>query len=133
MKYSFTIQGKPVGKGRPRLGKYATYTPSKTKQYEAFVKWTFINQFKEIKKLEGPISANIIAIFEIPKSYSSKKRAELNLQKNYIHKPDTDNIAKIILDSLNEIAYYDDSQISKLSVKKEYGEENKVIVELEEI
>ena len=48
-------------------------------------------------------------------------------------KPDADNIAKAILDSLNGLAYKDDNQIVDLSVKKEYGLENKIIVILEEI
>ena len=37
-------------------------------------------------------------------------------------KPDVDNITKSILDSLNGIAYKDDSQVTGLEVMKEYGE-----------
>lgn len=39
----------------------------------------------------------------------------------YMHKPDADNIAKIVLDGLNSIAYDDDNQITELIVKKIYG------------
>ncbi len=39
----------------------------------------------------------------------------------YMHKPDSDNIAKIILDGLNGIAYIDDNQVTKLKVNKIYG------------
>ena len=56
--------------------------------------------------------------------------------ENKVHhtkKPDCDNIAKSILDALNNVAYYDDSQICKLSVEKYYGEVPKVIVSLNEI
>ena len=52
---------------------------------------------------------------------------------DYTKKPDADNIAKIILDSLNGLAYKDDSQVSALMVLKDYGTENKIIVELEEV
>ena len=45
-------------------------------------------------------------------------------------KPDTDNIAKTILDSLNGIAFEDDKQVVALLVKKLYGEEAKVVVSL---
>ncbi|WP_460268332.1 RusA family crossover junction endodeoxyribonuclease [Clostridium sp. CTA-17] len=38
-------------------------------------------------------------------------------------KPDVDNIAKIILDSLNGVAYKDDSQIVDLRIIKSYTEE----------
>lgn len=133
MKISFEVKGKPIGKGRPRLGKYGTYTPEKTKSYEALVKYIFINEFKNFKPFTGYIEANITAIFEVPKSYSKKKTKELlDGHNNYDNKPDLDNIAKIILDSLNGLAYKDDSQVTILHVNKEYGEQAKVIVELKE-
>ena len=129
----FEIIGKPIGKGRPRLGKYGTYTPTKTANYETLVKWTFANEFKKFKPMEGPIKAKITAVFIVPKSYSKKKREELLTKIDYIKKPDCDNIAKIILDSLNGLAYIDDSQVSNLVTLKRYGEQEKVIVELDNI
>lgn len=129
----FEIIGKPIGKGRPRLGKYGTYTPTKTANYETLVKWTFANEFKNFKPIEGAVKAKITAVFTVPKSYSKKKRAEALTRIDYTHKPDFDNIAKIILDSLNGLAYIDDSQVSCLLVFKNYGEQEKVIVELEKI
>ena len=129
----FEIIGKPIGKGRPRLGKYGTYTPTKTANYETLVKWTFANEFKNFKPIEGAVKAKITAVFTVPKSYSKKKRAEALTRIDYTHKPYCDNIAKIILDSLNGLAYIDDSQVSCLLVFKNYGEQEKVIVELEKI
>ena len=38
-------------------------------------------------------------------------------------KPDTDNIAKAILDALNGVAYYDDAQVVELHVVKKYSDE----------
>ena len=38
-----------------------------------------------------------------------------------MHRPDIDNISKIILDGLNGVAYKDDLQITDLSIKKIYG------------
>ena len=131
----FEILGKPVAKARPRLGRYGnTYTPDKTTNYENLVRLTFVSNFIGHKPLEGYIEASITAIFEVPKSYSKKKTKELlETHNNYDHKPDLDNIAKIILDSLNGIAYKDDAQVTVLHVNKEYGEQAKVIVELKEI
>lgn len=37
-------------------------------------------------------------------------------------KPDADNIAKVICDALNGIAYADDSHIINLMINKKYGE-----------
>ena len=74
--------------------------------------------------LEGSIKALIIAYYKIPKSYSKKRVQAIRdgLEKP-TKKPDADNIAKIILDSLNGIAYKDDSQIVELRVIKRYTED----------
>lgn len=136
MKISFEIPGKPGSKARPRISRYTkqAYTPQKTLNYENLVKYIFITEHKDFKPFENSVKAKITAIFEVPKSYSKKKRTELlNWNYGYPHKPDTDNIAKIVLDSLNGLAYKDDAQITKLEVEKSYGEQAKVIVELEEI
>ena len=131
----FEILGKPLGKARPRVTRKGfTYTPKKTVNYESLIRWTFQSKFPNHKPYEGYIEAEIKAIFDVPKSYSKKKTLELlNKSCNYDHKPDLDNIAKIVLDSLNGIAYKDDSQVTVLKVIKEYGEQAKIIVKLEEI
>lgn len=51
-------------------------------------------------------------------------------------KPDADNIAKVICDALNKVAYGDDTQICELEVHKRYTEQNEeacVLVCLEHI
>jgi Holliday junction resolvase RusA-like endonuclease len=48
-------------------------------------------------------------------------------------KPDADNIAKIILDALNGVAYTDDTQVINLLVQKRYGEAPEVKVEITEV
>lgn len=131
----FEMLGKPLGKARPRVTRKGfTYTPQKTVNYENLIRWTFQSKFPNHKPYEGYIEAEIKAIFDVPKSYSKKKTLELlNGSCNYDHKPDLDNIAKIVLDSLNGIAYKDDSQVTILKVIKEYGEQAKIIVKLKEI
>ena len=135
MTFTFEIVGEPQGKGRPRFstrgGFVKTYTPEKTASYENFVKLCYLNKYKG-QKLDGEIIAEIIAYFPIPKSFSKKKRSEAIEGKiRPTKKPDTDNIAKTILDSLNGIAFEDDKQVVALLVKKLYGEEAKVVVVLE--
>lgn len=127
------ILGKPVGKGRPRLGRHSTYTPDKTKNYEEYVKLCYINKYNiKQRPTEKPLKAKITAFFEVPTSYSNKKKKEL-IGQPHTSRPDIDNIAKIILDSLNGLAYKDDNQIVKLEVEKLYGEEAKVILDIEEV
>lgn len=48
-------------------------------------------------------------------------------------KPDSDNIAKVVADALNGIAYDDDAQIADLTVIKRYTEDPCVKVTIEEI
>ena len=45
-------------------------------------------------------------------------------------KPDIDNVLKVVLDSLNGIAYKDDAQVVMVSGKKIYGDEPKLIIEM---
>ena len=80
------------------------------------------------------MKAKIIAYYEIPKSTSKKKKQQmLNCEIFPTVKPDTDNIAKSILDSLNGIAYLDDKQIVKLEVEKYYSQAPSTVVMIEEI
>ena len=116
----FIVYGDPRGKGRPRFsfrGGYA-YTDEVTLEYQGKVqKMWKSNQFYCI---EGqPTEILIRAYFRVPVSLSKKKRAAL-FGTPYLHKPDCDNIAKIVLDALNGLAYQDDRQIDKLNIKKMY-------------
>lgn len=128
------IPGEPMGKGRPRLGKYSTHTPVKTVNYENLVKEIFIiNKLKSIPE-RPQLKAVITSYYSIPES-ASKKKKELMRHGDIrpTKKPDCDNVAKIILDSLNKVAYADDSQVVELTINKWYSEEPRVEVEIEVI
>ena len=47
-------------------------------------------------------------------------------------KPDVDNIAKSILDAMNNFVFKDDNQVSKISVEKRFALEEKAVIEVEE-
>lgn len=109
------------------------YTPTATQKFEQKVKNAFLEKYTLKELSDKPIKAVIIAEFEPPKSISKKKRLELIEEViSYTKKPDIDNIAKIILDGLNGVAYKDDNQVAELRVYKRYGYENKIVVKLEE-
>ena len=130
----FEVIGTPVAKGRPRVGKFGTFTPQKTVYYENLVSYTFTQKYPSFKPLEGELKMKIIAVFEPPKSWSKKKQKEALLNEmGKTTKPDLDNIVKSITDSLNGIAYKDDSQLTSLLAHKVYGEQAKVIIEIEEM
>lgn len=127
------VEGKIKGKARPRVFNGHAVTPKDTVNYENWVRLNYKEQSG--KYLEGPIKANIIAYYKIPKSYTKAKR--LACKQNIIlptKKPDIDNCIKVILDSLNGIAFHDDSQIVEvIAVKKWTEEQERVEFELEEI
>ena len=136
MEYRFVINEKPIGKARPRFDSRTgrVYTPTATRSFEEKVKWSFTSKYNiATEPSTKPFKAKIIAIFKPAESLSKKKQEELIYKINYAKKPDVDNIAKIILDSLNGFVYKDDSQVTELLIKKDYGQENLIIVELEEI
>ena len=66
-----------------------------------------------------------------PNKSMSKKQYNLLIGTECLKKPDSDNIAKIICDSLNGIAYKDDSQVAYLEIEKYYAEEEGVEVIIE--
>ena len=117
MNVKFTILGEPQGKGRPRFtavgGYVKTYTPDATASYENLVKLEYRRQCKDFRfEKEIPLDVRITAYYPIPKSTSKKKRADMVAYKlRPMKKPDTDNVVKVVLDSLNQIAYNDDVQV----------------------
>ena len=120
----FEVIGKPQGKARPRMTKSGhVYTPKGTTQYERQVRAAYQAAAGDRTGFfnDEPVYVVINMFYDIPKSTPKKKlpqilRSELLPTK----KPDTDNVAKIICDALNGIAYKDDAQVVELHVHKWY-------------
>lgn len=125
MKRYFVIPGEPQGKARPRFTKKGVaYTPQKTRNYEALVRACYIKQHHGKPQLHGGIAANICAYMPIPKSASKKRREDmLSGRIRPTGKPDIDNIVKAVLDSLNGVAYGDDSSVVEIIARKVYLED----------
>lgn len=125
---TFLVEGKPQGKARARtfydkrVGKMRSITPEQTKSYEDLIRWSYKaagGQYMGEKTLQ----VDIQAIYPIPKAFSKAKRNDaINGNIRPTTKPDCDNVIKAVLDALNGVAYYDDSQVVDLMVRKFYGE-----------
>ncbi len=117
----FMVEG-VKGKARPRVTRSGhAFTPKETTMYENFVRLVYREGNGE--RLEGAVKAVIHVFYEIPQSYTKKRRmAIFEGLELPIKKPDVDNIAKIVLDSLNGIAFRDDSQVTDLVVRKFWTE-----------
>ncbi|AJP12687.1 RusA family crossover junction endodeoxyribonuclease [Clostridioides difficile] len=134
MKVNFTIYGEPVGKERPRfnLATKRTYTPNKTKSYEELIKWLYQSKVKHY--FEGYIKMTLRCYYSIAKSNSKKiKEQKRNNVLRPSKKPDIDNVIKVVADSLNGIAYKDDTQIVEVVASKYYSDKPRVEVILEDI
>lgn len=133
--YEFEVPGDIVGKQRPRVNMYTgnVYTPNRTKDYEEWIKQNFFIKYPNYKMLENRVSIEIIAYLKIPKN-TSKDNKEKMLQNNISpqKKPDIDNIAKIVLDALNDYVIKDDIQVSKIVIEKKFSEEEKMYIKIEE-
>lgn len=144
----FVVYGEPKGKGRPRVAarKFKdgsgeeksfskAYTPKDTVSYENLIRVEYTSQCGEfIFPPDAMLDCRIIAYYGIPKSVSKKKRAMMLEGKiRPTKKPDFDNIAKIVCDSLNTIAYKDDSQVTDGQVRKFYSEKPRIVVKIRQI
>lgn len=134
----FTVPGEPQGKGRPRVvrnGAFTrTYTPEKTASYENLVKLEFQRQCPGQYIGDAPISMRMVCYYGLASSDGKRKRqAKLESVIRPTKKPDIDNCIKIIADSLNGLAYRDDTQIVSVTAEKRYAEIPRVEVEITEV
>lgn len=132
----FVIMGEPQGKGRPRFARSGhTYTPEKTAAYEKAAALAYKRRYQGKSFEKGvPLEMRIRAYCKVPQSASKAKKADMLSGKvRPIKTPDADNIAKIICDALNGVAYHDDAQIVRIAVEKYYGATGYVEVALKEI
>lgn len=133
----FKIHGKAQAKQRPRMGRSGVvYTPKETLVYENYVKMCYSDYARQFEWLpyENQVKAEIDVLVAVPKSDSkAKKKAKIEGVIRPTVKPDCDNLAKSILDSLNGLAYQDDKQVVELIVKKYYAENAEVRVRLTEV
>lgn len=124
----FTIPGKPFAWRRARSnGKIRFNDPAMT-AHSNVVQAIALPLFPQ--PLDGAINLEIRACFKVPDSWSAKKKAAA-LWRPHVQKPDCDNLVKQIGDSLNRIAWVDDSQIAQITVRKIWGDRDHTIVVVE--
>lgn len=134
---SFHIPGEPIGKGRPRLttasGFARAYTPAKTRSYEALVSLAAQAAMRTRPpwKRDVALSCRVVATCLPPASWSKRKQREaLEGLIHPVKKPDLDNIVKAILDGMQGVVFTDDVQVVALSIRKNYGEQPGLTVEI---
>jgi Holliday junction resolvase RusA-like endonuclease len=126
------LLGEPKGKGRPRFARRTghAYTPQETASYEACLRHEAALAMAGRAPLEGPLLVQVAAHFEIPASWSAKKRAAaLAGEIRPTKRPDWENVAKM-LDALNEVVWRDDAQVVSGLIEKHYSDRPRLRVEV---
>ena len=123
---TFKLDADPVGKQRARYARRGnfvqTYTPDKTRNYEALLKEAAIEAMGSSEPLETPVSLYLYIRVPIPKSFSKKKVQDcLNGSEQPMKKPDSSNVLKSVEDAMNGVVYMDDCQIINHHMTRVYS------------
>lgn len=120
---------RPMPAPRPRVTRRGTYMKKEYVEYKNYIKEKYLEKYKNDRS-KKPISMVAEFVFKAPKSWSKKKRENTKLHTT---RPDIDNLVKAVKDSLNGVAYCDDSQICDIYATKKYGDEDRICIYIEEI
>jgi Holliday junction resolvase RusA-like endonuclease len=131
---TLVIDGAAAGKARHRFNRQTgrAFTPRQTVVAENRVVHAW-QQAGCPRFGDGPLRASIVVITSRPKTHYTSRGELSSAGRRAPHptrKPDLDNIAKLLLDGLNKLAYNDDCQIVELSVVRRWARIGEVDVTL---
>ena len=122
-RYNLEINTRPIPKARPRLSKFAVYTPKKTADYEKLIAYEWKRRYKNLI-LKGAVKLDLLFCFKKAKS----------CKKDYhTQRPDLDNLEKAILDGLNKTAFLDDCQVVEMKSQKVFSDVDKILITVTEL
>lgn len=128
MKLEVVIPGEPHAQGRGRIvrpkGKAypAIMDPVKSRSWKGVAQVHMQEGLARVRRLQpllGPLRVSVLAVFSCPRSEYRKKKPR---RRRWHMKPrDCDNIAKAVLDAGNGLLWYDDREVSQVTVTKVIG------------
>jgi Holliday junction resolvase RusA-like endonuclease len=131
MAITFSVPGDPVPQPRPRVstrGGFArAYVPSKHPVHGYRQAIAAAARDAGLAECSEPIGVVIDAVFVRPKSHLRKAGVKSDAPK--LPRPDVDNIAKAVLDALQDVIG-DDTCVARLVVEKSYGTEARTTVRI---
>lgn len=98
--FTLCLPGDPVPKGRPRVYNGHAITPKRTVRAEERLFAEFRLKYPQAKPFQCPV------------------RLEAEFWMSHKGRPDLDNLLKLVLDSLNGVAYVDDAQVVESHASK---------------
>ena len=130
---TFTVPGNPVPQPRARVstrGGFArAYVPGKHPVHDYRRAVAEAAKAAGLRSTGKPLAVGIRAVFARPASH--RTRAGLREGAPVLPRPDVDNIAKAVLDSLQGVMG-DDTMVASLAVEKKYGDEAGTVVVVSE-
>jgi len=119
---TFTVPGDPVPQPRPRVstrGGYGrAYVPAKHPVHEFRSRVASAAQAAGLTEAAFPVAITIEATFGRPRSHY--RRAGVKPTAPLLPRPDCDNLAKAVLDGLQDVIG-DDTRVARLTVEKAWG------------
>ena len=131
MAITFSVPGDPVPQPRPRVstaGGFArAYVPKKHPVHAYRQAVAAAARAAGLCKTGDPLNVVIDAVFRRPKSHLTKRGVKPTAPT--LPRPDVDNLAKAVLDALQDVMG-DDTNVSRLVVEKSYGPEARTTVRI---
>lgn len=124
MRISYTLHGKVVSEGRGRAVRCGEFTRVVTPVATRIGRQEHIRAFCDAAPgfipWAGPVLIDITVYRRRPKEWWDGRHCR--------GKPDLDNVAKLVMDSLSGYAYPDDTYVSSLLVRREWSDTDSVTV-----
>lgn len=131
MSLTFSVPGEPVPQPRPRVstrGGFArAYVPAKHPVHAYRQTIAEAAVAAGLSETGEPLTVVIDAVFQRPKSHMRKSGVKADAPR--LPRPDVDNIAKAVLDALQDVMG-DDTNVARLVVEKSYGQEARTTVRI---
>ena len=131
-----TVPGEPMGKQRPRWSRYGSdprqpHTPTKTKNYEVYIKELFVQKYPGFEPMNKPLKLLLAAYLTIPKSKSKKIKDLMGADVLRPTKaPDLDNCLKIVMDALQGLVFINDAQVTSIRAIKRWSHVPRIEIEI---
>lgn len=117
--YTDFIAIKPVPKERARNN---FHTPARTREFETFIGLRAAKVMSSLnrKMCIAPVKVELAFHVPYPKKFNDAYRFLSSDGLIYPLKGDIDNLAKSVLDGMNNVVYKDDKQVAHLDVRRSY-------------
>ena len=129
---TFTVPGDPVPQPRPRVstvGGFARAYVPKDHAIHAYRAAIAAEAARAgLEQTTEPLEVIIDAVFVRPKSHMTKRGVKATAPT--LPRPDVDNVAKAVLDALQDVIG-DDTHVRRLVVEKSYGTEARTTVRIQ--